>query len=115
MGPRSRSPAVSPSAPTASTDTPPAAADLAALKADLAEVRALLLALPETLAGGPRPAPPLLDLAGAARRLNVSERTVESLVAVGELAVIRIGTGRGVRRFDPDAVDALIRRQARTL
>ena len=59
--------------------------------------------------------PPLLDLAGAATRLNVSERTVESLVSLGEIPVVRIGTGRGVRRFDPAAIEAFIRRQARTL
>ena len=59
--------------------------------------------------------PPLLDLAGAAARLNVSERTVESLVSLGEIPVVRIGTGRGVRRFDPAAVEAFIRRKARTL
>lgn len=59
--------------------------------------------------------PPLLDLAGAAARLNVSERTVESLVALGEIPVVRIGTGRGVRRFDPAAIEAFIRRQARSL
>lgn len=57
----------------------------------------------------------LLDLTGAAERLNVSRRTVESLVSVGELAVVRIGLGRGVRRFDPAALDAYIRRSTRTL
>ena len=59
--------------------------------------------------------PPLLDLKGAARRLNVSTSTVESLVAMGELSVIRIGTGRGVRRFDHSSLEALIRRRARSL
>lgn len=61
-----------------------------------------------------RPAspPPLLDLSGAATRLNVSQRTVEALVALGEIPVVRIGTGRGVRRFDPAAVEAFIRRSA---
>lgn len=58
---------------------------------------------------------PLLDLAGAAARLNVSERTVEALVAAGEIPVVRIGTGRGVRRFDPAALDAFVRRQTRAL
>ena len=61
----------------------------------------------------PQEAPPLLDLKGAAARLAVSERTVETLVALGELPVIRIGAGRGVRRFEPAALDALIRRRAR--
>ena len=72
----------------------------------------------EIAAAGDRPPvgePPLLDLAGAAARLNVSERTVESLVATGEIPVVRIGTGRGVRRFEPSALQAFIRRNARTL
>ena len=76
-------------------------------------------AIREELAGAApdRPAapPPLLDLAGAAARLNVSERTVESLVASGEIPVVRIGTGRGVRRFDPAALEAFVRRQTRAL
>lgn len=63
----------------------------------------------------PASAPPLLDLKGAAARLNVSERTVESLVASGEIPVVRIGTGRGVRRFDPTALEAFVRRQTRAL
>lgn len=63
-------------------------------------------------ASADRPAEPLLDLAGAAARLNVSARTVESLVALGEIPVVRIGTGRGVRRFDPEALDAFVRRSA---
>ena len=94
-------------------DAPP----LDALAASLAPL--LRRAIREELAAaGDRPPagpPPLLDLAGAAARLNVSERTVESLVALGEIPVVRIGTGRGVRRFDADAVEAFIRRKARTL
>lgn len=73
-------------------------------------------AVREELAG--QGAPPLLDLPGVAARLNVSKRTVEALVAAGELPVVRIGAGprtRGVRRFDPAAVDAFIRRRARQL
>lgn len=66
----------------------------------------------DQLAAAPRA---LLDLAGAAARLNVSQRTVESLVAVGELRVVRIGLGRGVRRFDPATLDAFIRRNTRSL
>lgn len=60
-------------------------------------------------------AQPLLDINGAAKRLNVSPRTVESHVAQGDIPVIRIGTKRGVRRFDPAALDAFIRRNTRTL
>ena len=97
--------------PPSDLDTP----TLDALAANLeARVRR---AIRDELAAAPdRPAalPPLLDLAGAAARLNVSERTVESLVAVGEIPVVRIGTGRGVRRFDPAAVEAFIRRTARS-
>ena len=59
--------------------------------------------------------PPMLDLAGVAERLNVSERTVENLVAAGDLPVSRIGAGRGARRFDPAAVEAFIRRNTRSL
>jgi excisionase family DNA binding protein len=60
-------------------------------------------------------AEPLLDLAAVAKRLNVSPRTVESLVAGGEIPFIRVGApgARGVRRFEDAAVDAYIRRKAR--
>ncbi len=84
---------------------PPAALDVEALADVIAErVRRAVLAeaAPE----------PLLDLAGVARWLNVSERTVESFVATGELPCLRIGMGRGVRRFETAAVEAFIRRQA---
>ena len=59
--------------------------------------------------------PSLLDIDGAAARLNVSVRTVESLVALGEIPVVRIGVGRGVRRFSPSALDAFVRRHTRSL
>ena len=103
--------------PAAGLPRPAVPPDLDALADDLeARVRR---AIREELAAdrpaAPPQAPPLLDLAGTAARLNVSERTVESLVALGEIPVVRIGTGRGVRRFDPDAVEAFIRRRARTL
>lgn len=55
---------------------------------------------------------PLLDLPAVARWLNISERLVETFVAAGDLPVLRIGQGRGVRRFEPAAVEAFIRRQA---
>ena len=59
----------------------------------------------------------MLDLDGVASRLNVSPRTVESIVAAGEIPVVRIGAPgkRGVRRFDPAAVEAYVRRQTRAL
>lgn len=91
--------------------------DLDALAADL-EARVRRAIREELAAAGDRPPAgpsPLLDLAGTAARLNVSERTVESLVASGEIPVVRIGTGRGVRRFDPASVEAFIRRRARAL
>ena len=90
---------------------------LDALAADL-EARVRRAIREELAAAGDRQpfgAPPLLDLTGAAARLNVSERTVESLVASGEIPVVRIGTGRGVRRFDPAALEAFVRRQTRAL
>ena len=62
------------------------------------------------------PAPsPLLDIREAAEYLAVSVRTVESLVALGEIPVVRIGTGRGVRRFERRSLDAFVRRSARAL
>ena len=57
----------------------------------------------------------LLDIKEVAERLHTSVRTVETQVALGEIPVVRIGAGRGVRRFDPAAVDAFVRRQTRTL
>lgn len=91
-------------------DVPPAGTDPVAVIQAIADGVADRLA--DRLVADPRA---LLDLAGAAARLNVSKRTVESLVAVGELPVVRIGLGRGVRRFDPATIDALIRRNTRSL
>ena len=82
---------------------------------DLDALAARLAARVAELVEEARTPPPLLDLDGAARRLNVSTRTVEALVADGEIPVVRIGTGRGVRRFDPAAIEAFIRRNARSL
>jgi len=59
--------------------------------------------------------PSLLDISGVADRLNVSRRTVENLVALGEIPVIRIGGGRGVRRFEQAALDAFVRRSTRSV
>ncbi|WP_412060354.1 helix-turn-helix domain-containing protein [Rubrivirga sp. IMCC45206] len=92
--------------PSPAPDRPPA--DLDALAASLADRVAQLV-------DAARTPPPLLDLAGAAARLNVSTRTVEALVASGDIPVTRIGAGRGVRRFDPAAVEAFIRRNTRAL
>lgn len=52
---------------------------------------------------------PLLRVQGVARRLNVSKRTVERLVADGELRPLWI---KGQRRFTPAAVDAYLRTSA---
>lgn len=43
-------------------------------------------------------APPLLSVSEVAKRLRVSTRTVERMIALGELNTIRIGHRRGVRR-----------------
>lgn len=51
----------------------------------------------------------LLTYADVAERLQVSERHVQTLAHSGELTPIRLG--RAVR-FDPDAVDAFVRRKA---
>lgn len=53
-----------------------------------------------------REPPPLLSVEGVARRLSVSVRTVESLIAEGEIAPVWV---RGQRRFTVEAVDAFIR------
>ena len=82
---------------------------------DLDAIAARLADRVAELVEAARQPPPLLDLAGTAKRLNVSPRTVRALVADGEIPVVRIGTGRGARRFDPDAVEAFIRRQSRSL
>ena len=74
-------------------------------------------ALADRIASRIQARPKMLDLAGVASLLNVSERTVESIVAAGEIPVARIGAPgrRGVRRFDPAAVEAYVRRQTRAL
>ena len=56
------------------------------------------------------PHEPLLDLKAVARRLSVSPRTVETLVAEGAIPVTRV---RGQRRFTPAAVDAYVRTSSR--
>lgn len=50
---------------------------------------------------------PLLTVADVARSLNVSQRTVETLIASGQLHPLWI---RGQRRFHPDTIDAYLRR-----
>jgi excisionase family DNA binding protein len=57
-------------------------------------------------------APPddgLLTKEQVAGRLNVSERTVDTLAAEGSLPKVKV---KGCVRFAPDAVDAYIRRRA---
>lgn len=49
---------------------------------------------------------PLLTVADVATHLSVSKRTVETLVAEGALAPLRV---RGARRFTREAVDAYVR------
>jgi excisionase family DNA binding protein len=55
------------------------------------------------------PASPLLSPAEAAQRLSVSRRTVERLIARGELASMTIG--QRSRRIPEDAVRSYIDRQ----
>lgn len=57
----------------------------------------------------PAPPEPLLDVHAVADRLNVSKRTVESLISSGEIKPIRI---KGQRRFDLAAIEAYIKRCA---
>ncbi|HEX9951244.1 MAG TPA: helix-turn-helix domain-containing protein [Rubricoccaceae bacterium] len=90
---------------------PPAPLDVDALISQIAD--RVIHVVRQELASAPPSAPPLLDLSGVAQRLGVSERTVETLVAMGELPFSRIGArGRGARRFEPEAVEAFIRRRA---
>lgn len=49
---------------------------------------------------------PLLCVGDVARTLQVSMRTVETLIAAGKLRPLWI---RGVRRFHPDAIEAYLR------
>ena len=49
---------------------------------------------------------PLLSVKDVARTLQVSERTVETLIGVGHLRPLWV---QGQRRFHPDAVDAYLR------
>jgi excisionase family DNA binding protein len=53
---------------------------------------------------------PLLDAAAVARQLNVSVRTVERLIAEGEIVPIRIGSSR---RFTPESIEAFLRKTVR--
>lgn len=68
--------------------------------------------LGERLAAGP---PALLDLEAAANWLGVSARTVESLVALAEIPIVRIGPSRSIRRFELASLVAYARRSTRTL
>lgn len=60
-------------------------------------------------AGGPGPEP-LLDVKAVARRLSVSVRTVDTLIAEGHLRPLYV---RGQRRFTPESVGTYIRSAAR--
>ena len=73
---------------------------------DRAALRSILR---EELAAASEP-DPLLDVGGVARRLSVSVRTVEKIIASGDLAPIWV---EGSRRFDREAVEAYIRRRVR--
>lgn len=56
--------------------------------------------------------PHLLDVKDVARHLQVSKRTVETLIAEGQIKPIWI---RGQRRFTKEALDAYLRKCARTV
>ena len=97
LPPGGRNPALQPDAEDGRTAL--TASDRAALRSILREELAA--------AGEPEP---LLDVGGVARRLSVSVRTVEKIIASGDLAPIWV---EGSRRFDRDAVEAYIRRRVR--
>ena len=68
--------------------------------------------LADRLSTIPTAPPPLLTSTEVADWLNVSERTVDNLVALGELVPVRVTpSGRG-RRFERRGVEAFIRRCA---
>ena len=68
--------------------------------------------LADRLSALPSAPPPLLTSTEVADWLNVSERTVDNLVALGELIPVRVTpSGRG-RRFERQGVEAFIRRCA---
>lgn len=68
--------------------------------------------LADRLSTLPSAPPPLLTSTEVADWLNVSERTVDNLVALGELIPVRVTpSGRG-RRFERRGVEAFIRRCA---
>ena len=68
--------------------------------------------LADRLSALPSAPPPLLTSTEVADWLNVSERTVDNLVALGELIPVRVTpSGRG-RRFERRGVEAFIRRCA---
>jgi len=52
--------------------------------------------------------PSLWDIRDVAEYLNVSKRTVETLIDEGEITPIWV---KGQRRFDPGTIDAYLRRQ----
>ncbi len=76
------------------------------------DLDALAERIAERVASLPQAPPPLLTSAEVADWLNVAERTVDNLVALGELTPVRVTpSGRG-RRFERRAVEAFIRRSA---
>lgn len=54
---------------------------------------------------------PLYDIKAVARKLAISVRTVETLVAEGRIVPVAV---RGQRRFTPESVDAYIRHSVRS-
>ena len=83
-----------------------AATGAAPIQTDEARLRAII----REEVGAANEPEPLLDVGGVARRLSVSIRSVEKLIAREEIVPIQVG---GVRRFDPETIDAYIRRNVR--
>ena len=108
----STSPAASRWRPTATAHAPdhsaPEPSTVAALEREVAALREQLAALPARLLEAARASqmpPPLLTVKDVGRTLSVSPRTVETLIADGEIVPLWV---RGQRRFHPDAVLAYV-------
>ena len=105
---------MSASSPASTPAAADIAAELAAVKAELAELREVLLALPEALATGSRPAAGhaadderALTTAGVMDALSIGRTRLYELIREGHLTPVKMGRGL---RFPAAQVRALIRR-----
>lgn len=80
----------------------PVLAELRAIRAELAAIREALVEPPSPAAGA------LLSVAGAARRMGVSDRAVRGWISDGSLAAHRVG--KKAIRVGQDDIDEFIRR-----